>query len=237
MNINDVAIEESDEMLICPGSKVISENGKTFWVGNPFCIVLNWNVTGISLSSFDEKNTSHLVRKIPVSSSTVKDCARGSYHVGSLIVVLVFEPIAPPEEEDDDEDTAIDSNSCLFWILAFLTETIFSWTVSMVPSEINPSSAIVVAAFWSFRLLFTKVKTLFPVANLGLSKIFGFGIKKLPIKVADKSDINLILVIVAWAPLVCPTKIMPLSTHPLYSPWNWDANEKVSTFKILEVDE
>ena len=81
------------------------------------------------------------------------------------------------------------------------------------------------------------MKTLFPVSNLGLSKMFGFGTKKLPIKVADKSDINLTLVIVAWAPLVCPTKIMSLSTHPLYPPWNWVANEKVSIFKISEVDE
>ena len=66
------------------------------------------------MSSFDEKNTSHLVRKIPVSSSTKKDCARGSYQPTNEVEELVFEPIAPPEVDDEVEDTALDSNSCLF---------------------------------------------------------------------------------------------------------------------------
>ena len=47
-----------------------SENGITFVVGNQFCIVLNWKVTGNSFSSTVAKNTSQLVKKIPVGSST-----------------------------------------------------------------------------------------------------------------------------------------------------------------------
>ena len=51
------------------------------------------------------------------------------------------------------------------------------------------------------------------------------------------SEINLIFVIVAWAPLVLPTKTVLDSTQPLNAPWGAFANEKVSTFKMSEVDE
>ena len=34
-----------------------------------------------------------------------------------------------------------------------------------------------------------------------------------------------------------PIKVIPDSTQPLNSPWGAFANEKVSTFKILEVEE
>ena len=129
------------------------------------------------------------------------------------------------------------SNSCLFSILAFLTEIIFSCTVSRVPEDENDSSATVVAEFWLLSWSFTTVKVFTPVSNLGWFTLFGFGIKKLPIKIADKSDTNLTFVIFALAPLVSPIKVIPDSTYPLYWPCAWLEREKVSTFNIVDVDE
>ena len=191
----------------------------------------------MSISSLDLKKTSHLVKKTPTSSSTKNDCARGSYHpiipclcvCAITLLLTTWDPVVLA--------IALSSNVCLFSILAFLTDIIFSWTVSKVPLEENPSSAIVDARFWSFKLLFTNVKVLLPVSNLGWIFVFGFGIKKLPINVADKSERSLTLVIVAWAPLVWPISLIPDSTYPLKDPWGSFDSEKVSTFKIFDVEE
>ena len=190
------------------------------------------------MSSLDAKNTSHLVKNTPVSSSIKNDCARGSYHwvtvrclswVDITLEATTWVPVV----------LATDSswNSCLFSILAFLTEIIVSWTVSRVPEEINPSSTIEDASFWLLFWLLTKVNTLFPDSNLGFVLLFGSGIKKLPIRVALISEINLTSDTVAWAPLVCPTNIIPDSTKPENAPSGWFDREKVSTFNIVEVDE
>ena len=237
LNTNEVATDPSPDVEIWFGSNIISENGRIFCVGNPPCIVLIWKVTGISASSFDLKNTSHLVKNTPVLSSTKNDCANGSYH--PTIRSEVSPPITCVEITCVPVvlETALSSNSCLFWIRAFLTEIIFSWTVSKVPLEVNPSSAIVVATFWSFESLLIIVKTLDPVSNFGWTLIFGFGMLKLPIKIADTSEINLTFVIVACAPLVFPTRTIPLSTLPPNCPWGSFDNENVSTFKIVDVDE
>ena len=80
LKTTDVAIDPSPDISISSGSKIISENGIMFCVGNPFCIVLSWKVAGISISSLDLKKTSQLVKKTPVSLSTKNDCASGSYH-------------------------------------------------------------------------------------------------------------------------------------------------------------
>ena len=220
------------------GFKVISENGRIFCVGNPFCIVLNWNVTGVSPSSLLLKKTSHLVKKTPVSSSTKNDCARGSYQPTrtclddgdpTWVLEITWVPIVV--------FIALLSNTCLSAIFAFLTEIILSWTVSNVPLEINCSVAIVVAEFWSFKLLLMRVKDLVPVSNFGWMLLVGSGINKLPINVADKSEISLTSVIDAWAPLVSPIKVIPLSTYPLYPPWVKFARENISTFRIFDVEE
>ena len=237
LNTKEVATDPSPDVETWFGSNIISENGRIFVVGNPPCIVRIWKVTGISKSSFDLKNTSHLVKNTPVASSTKNDCANGSYHpvirsevfLPSTCVEITCVPVVL--------ETALSSNSCLFSIRAFLTEIIFSWTVSKVPLEVNPSSAIVVATFWSFESLFINVKTLDPVSNFGWTLIFGLGTLKLPIKVADMSEINLTFVIVAWAPLVPPIRTIPLSTLPLNCPWGSFDSENVSTFKIVDVDE
>ena len=232
-----VATDPLLDILIWLGSKLTSEKGRTFWVGYPFCIVLNWNVNGISVSSLVSKKTSQLVKNTPVASKTKKDCAIGSYQpiICSLSTdeTILLPTICVP----DVFLIASSSNCCLFSTLAFLTEIIFSWTVSRVPLAENASSEIVVATFWLFKLLFVNVSTLVPVANLGWILLFGFGIKKLPINTAPRSEINLTFVIVALAPLVLPIKVIPDSTQPLNSPWGAFANEKVSTFKILEVEE
>ena len=76
--MTEVATDESFEIWTSSGSNTISEKGRTNSDGNPFCIVLIWTVTGISVSSTDLKNKSHLVRKIPEFSSILNDCAKGS---------------------------------------------------------------------------------------------------------------------------------------------------------------
>ena len=60
---------------------------------------------------------------------------------------------------------------------------------------------------------------------------------RLPIRVADKSDTNLTLVMVAWAPLLLPTNTIPLSTQPLNKPCGSFESENVSIFNNVDVDE
>ena len=136
---------------------------------------------------------------------------------------------------------------CVVWVLwsvtastetlAFLTETISSWTVSRIPVDEKFWSEILVAAFLSLEALLIKESVLLPVSNLGLLEIFGLGIKRLPNIFDPRSDINRTLAIVAWAPLVPPTNIISCSTHPQYVPWGSFANEKVSIFNVVEVVE
>ena len=65
-------------------------------------------------------------------------------------------------------------------ILAFLTDIIFSWTVSKIPDASKFSTAVVVASLILFWLSSIKVNTFLPVSNFGFTFIFGFGTKKLP---------------------------------------------------------
>ena len=76
-----------------------------------------------------------------------------------------------------------------------------------------------------------------PVSKRGFVFKFGFGIYKLPIKVAEISEINLTLEIVAWAPLVWPTRIISGDTNPENPPSGWFEREKVSILIIVDVDE
>ena len=160
-------IDPSLEIVIWDGERLTSENGITFVVGNPFCIVLNWNVTGNSFSSTVAKNASQLVKNTPVGSSTKNDCDKGSLWVLVAMTVLFV---------------------CVVWVLwsvtastetlAFLTETISSWTVSRIPVDEKFWSEILVAAFLSLEALLIKESVLLPVSNLGLLEIFGLGIKR-----------------------------------------------------------
>ena len=114
---------------------------------------------------------------MPVSSSTIKDCERGSLHPivlsGEVVVpVTLLEITSVPKVLL----TLLSSNSCLCSILALRIEIIFSWTVSRTPDAEYGSSAIVVARFWSLSSSLTKVKTCVPVSNFGWLILFGFGI-------------------------------------------------------------
>ena len=70
----------------------------------------------------------------------------------------------------------LDWNSCLCSILAFLTETIFSWTVSNVPADVNVSSVTVVALSGLFSGSLVNERTLVPVSILGKLILLGLGI-------------------------------------------------------------
>ena len=89
MKVKVVPSDPSLDIFISDGSRSISENGITFVVGNPFCIVLNWNVTGNSFSSTVAKNASQLVKKTPVGSSTKNDCDKGSLCAITVLLVWV----------------------------------------------------------------------------------------------------------------------------------------------------
>ena len=173
----------------------------------------------------------------PDSSSTKNDCARGSYQP------TVFSTLVCPTTWDPTTSvprfvfTFLSWNSCLLSILAFLTEIIFSWTVSSVPEEANASSAIVVATSGSLSSSLVRVNVLLPVSNLGWLTELGFGMKKLPVKFAAKSDTSLCPVMTASAPLVEPFRIIPSAIRPEYWPWASFDNENVSTFKIVDVAE
>ena len=82
-----------------------------------------------------------------------------------------------------------------------------------------------------------RVKFLEPVSNSGNDVEFGSGIKKLPVKLAARSEMSLTSVIVACAPLEPPVKTIPGATNPKNEPCASAASENVSTFKISEVDE
>ena len=232
-----VATEPSSDNSMSSGETTISEKGRIFWVGNPFSIVLSWNTRGMSISSLVLKYTSHLVTNTPVSSSTKKDCARGSYQPIIVSVEVWLITWDPTTSVPRLSFTFLSWNSCLCSTLAFLTEIIFSWTVSKVPDAVNASSAIVLATLGSLSTSLVKVKTLVPVSNLGWLTEFGFGIKKLPVKFAARSETSLTLVTVASAPLVEPLRIMFSATYPLYAPCASFERENVSTFRIVDVAE
>ena len=63
-----------------------------------------------------------------------------------------------------------------------------------------------------------KRRVFVPVSNLGFASIFGSGISKQPFKNPNVSDISLTFVIVASAPLVCPTSFIPFLECPENSP-------------------
>ena len=232
-----VATEPSAEVVTSSGGITISEKGIIFWVGTPFSMVLNWKTTGIFMSSLEAKKMSHLVRKIPVSSSTRKDCASGSYHpiISSFLDEATF--WAPTTCVPRSRLTFLSWNSCLRSTLAFLIERIFSWIVSRVPADVNASSAIVLQRSWLLSGSLIRVKLLVPVSNSGKVVEFGSGMKKLPVKLAARSDTNLTSLIVACAPLDPPVRTIPGATNPKNSPWASADNENVSTFKISDVDE
>ena len=130
-----------------------------------------------------------------------------------------------------------DSDAICTSTLAFLTERTVSCFASIVPEELNSSSATVVDSLWLLLGSLTRVRVLVPDSNDGKLELLGFGIKKLPIKVADLSDINLILPLVAVAPLVSPLNAIPDPTHPKKSPLTCSANDAVSIFRRDEVEE
>ena len=76
-----------------------------------------------------------------------------------------------------------------------------------------------------------------PVSNSGKVIELGSGIKKLPVKLAARSESNLTSLIVACAPLDPPVRTIPGATNPKNSPCASAEREKVSTFKISDVDE
>ena len=114
---------------------------------------------------------------IPPLSVTWKDCANGSYQtsrevvVSLLLMASVFITVEP-----------VNSLTCLssfvgnVWIIAFLVEMIFSWTVSNVPAAVYWSSPNVSVFSWSFDVLSITVNVFVPVSKLGWLPLFGFGI-------------------------------------------------------------
>ena len=82
-----------------------------------------------------------------------------------------------------------------------------------------------------------RVKFLEPVSNSGNVVEFGSGMKKLPVKLAARSEISLTSVMVACAPLDPPVRTIPGATKPKNSPCASAESENVSTFKISEVEE
>ena len=161
-----------------------------------------------------------------MSGSTKNDCARGSYHP-TIVSDVVGWPIFLVATTSVPKVLLIGSsaNNCLFSMLAFLIDRIWSWTVSIMPEVVYACSPIVVAAFWSLSGSFVNVNTLVPVSNLGLSPLLGSGINKLPIKAEDVSLISLTLVTSASAPLVFPLRIIPVWMLPKKFPCGWFERE------------
>ena len=188
-----VATDPSPEVWISSGSKTTSEKGRTFVLGRPFSIVLICIITGISMSSFDLKKTSQLVKNTPVVSSIINDWDKGSLPPPHLLgggggglknkvptlCVLFLVPMTVLSTTSVPRSllTFVLWNCSCSSTLAFLTEIIFSWTVSNVPEEEKPSSAIVTALSWLLSMSSVKVNTLLPVSNLGKLILFGSGIK------------------------------------------------------------
>ena len=219
MNTNDVETDPSPETLISSGFKTTSENGKTLWVGTPNSTVLICKVTGISVSSFVLKYISHLVKKIPVFSTTENVCAKGSLplygrfvpnsllnrevnpNLWDIAAPVICSPVNPVSEIawPSAWTPKLSLNGFESWmvgfeapinclksgatwlnvcvaILAFLTDRISSWIVSISPWDVNPSSDIVTDVLTLFKELSVSLKDFNPVSNLGKADIFGFGI-------------------------------------------------------------
>ena len=211
LKLTVVATEPSAEVITSSGASTISENGRICCVGNPLDIDLIWKTQGTSISSFVLKNISHFVIKIPLSSSTKNDWAKGSYHELILLLPSVVVVSCPTSVVPRLSSTFLSWNSCLCSILAFLIERIFSWTVSNVPEAVYVSSVRVVALFGSLSGSLVNVKTLVPVSNLGWLILFGLGRKNEPAQNAETSESNFTPVTVAFAPLLCPWITIPSS--------------------------
>ena len=75
---------------------------------------------------------------------------------------------------------SLDSETLTVSTFAFLTDNIFSWTVSIIPDDSKVSVAKVEASddlFWSSSM---RTNSFLPVSNLGFTSTFGSGMKKLP---------------------------------------------------------
>ena len=229
-----MATVPNSEVVIWSGSNTTSPNGTILVVGNPVCIVLICNVTGI-LSSFVWKNISADDTNIPFASVTSKDSASGSIHAtcwlilsspnawfwNSLVVWL---------------DTVVASSTVDLWISAVLTLNTSSWSVFNVPLEVNIDSAtdaLSIGALESAALL-DNLNVLVPVLNSGADVKEASGIKKDPTKAPFSSLINLTSVILASAPLVSPLRTMFLLINPWNVPRTSCCNDPVSTF-IMEL--
>ena len=118
------------------------------------------------LESLVLKNRSTEVIIIPPSSSTMNDCARGSYQPICLVSVLV------------EFVNTLSSLTVSRTISAFLIARMFSLTVCNVPVALYSTSAdeSTVPGVLSFEALVVNLIVLVPVDQRGLESILGDGI-------------------------------------------------------------
>ena len=175
LNSNEVAIDPSAEVWTSSGVIATLVPGIIFSDGTPFFMGLICISTGILFASFVLKKISHLVIKIPVSSSTLNDCASGSYHA----IVFSWEELV------DDPDTSSvsiasltedNSNSGLSWTSGDRTDTMLSLTVSIMPEDVNVLSALDVISFVSLLSLLVKVNVFSPDSKFGFETLVESGI-------------------------------------------------------------
>ena len=174
VKLNLVATDPLVDVVIWSGYKLICEKGTTSWLGTPSLTVLISNWTGTLLSSTVSKNTSQLVANIPVVSPMKNDWANGS------ILMCRDDKTTDSTTSEVLSVTPLSSLEPIVWTFAFLTEMIFSWTVSKVPAESNIPCAVVDASLILFCGLSIRVNDLFPVRNDGFEETFGSGMKRLP---------------------------------------------------------
>ena len=132
LNVNVVGLEASADVNTSSACLTTLENGNTVCVGFPFTTVIISNATGIS-SSLVKKNISILVKNRPpsnVGSSIKNDCASGSAHLVSSVLVSVT------------LTTVLASYCASDVILAFLTEIIVSCVVCSIPDDVNSASPL-----------------------------------------------------------------------------------------------
>ena len=174
------------------------------------------NRTGRSASSLVAKKASNLVTKTPSASSTLKDCASGSplfLHLQRWAPARMF----PVLTHSVPDVLLVVLSSLIFWvmILAFLTATIVSWTVSRNPCDVKLSTEVDVASwFISFWASLVNLNCLVPEVNRGIPEVFGLGILNAPPTNPVTSERSLIRVIVAWAPLDSPVRTISAFAHP-----------------------
>ena len=160
----------------------------------------------------------------PPVSSTINDCARGSYQPICLVSVLV-------------ERTVLSCVTVSRTISAFLTARTFSRTLLRVPFASYSTSADESTAPASLESSSAVVNliVLVPVLHLGLPTPFGGGIKNEPLNLPKRSETNLRSLTTALAPDV-PIITSPTWKLPKNCPVAWLALAAKSMFNILVVE-